>query len=331
MRLDVDALHRVATGSGFTGVVRVDDGDGVVVEAFGFADRGHSVPNTASTQFGTASVTKGLTALTVMRLVEDGVLDLGTTARSLLGNDLPLVGGGVTVEHLLAHRSGIGDYFDEELIEDVADYVMPVPVHRLTGIESYLPVLDGHGAKFEPGTRFSYCNGGYVLLALLAERAAGTSYHDLVRTLVCRPAGMVDTAFLRSDELPGRAALGYFDVDGLRTNVLHLPVVGGGDGGVYTTVADLRALWRAVFDGSVVSPESVALLTRPHSTVSERYSYGLGFWLRPGSGAVELHGFDAGVECWTQHVATRDETATVLSNCSVGGAAVVRFVEESLG
>ena len=54
-----------------------------------------------------------------------------------------------------------------------------------------------------------------------------------------RPAGMADTAFLRSDELPGRAALGYLDDDGLRTNVLHLPVRGNGDGGVYTTAADV--------------------------------------------------------------------------------------------
>ena len=75
------------------------------------------------------------------------------------------------------------------------------------------------------GERFAYNNGGYVVLALLAERASGVDFHELVRTLVCEPAGMVDTAFLRSDELPGRAALGYLGKDGLRTNVFHLPVL----------------------------------------------------------------------------------------------------------
>jgi CubicO group peptidase (beta-lactamase class C family) len=49
-----------------------------------------------------------------MSLIEEGRLDLGTTARSVLGNDLPLIDEAVTVEHLLAHRSGIGDYYDED-------------------------------------------------------------------------------------------------------------------------------------------------------------------------------------------------------------------------
>ena len=115
----------------------------------------------------------------------------------------------MTVEHLLAHRSGIGDYLDEDAVDDVSDYVMPVPVHELATTEQYLPVLDGHATVFPAGERFAYNNGGYVVLALLAERASGVAFHELVRTLVCEPAGMVDTAFLRSDELPGRAARGY--------------------------------------------------------------------------------------------------------------------------
>lgn len=329
MTIDVDALTRVAEAAGFSGVVRVDRGDEVVLEmAYGDADRAHGVPNTATTQFGTASATKGLTALTVMRLVEQGVLSLATTARSLLGSDLPLIDAGVTVEHLLAHRSGIGDYLDEDLLDDITAYVMPVPVHQLDSAESYLRVLDGFPTAFEPGSRFVYCNGGYVVLALLAERAAGTSYHDLVRDLVCRPAGMHDTAFLRSDELPGRAAVGYLATSGLRTNVLHLPVLGCGDGGAYTTVSDIRTLWRALFDGRIVSHESVHLMTRPHSTVSDRRACGLGFMLP--AGWVELEGFDAGVASWTRHRADRDETATVLSNCSVGSDPVVRFIRDSL-
>ncbi|CAN5419933.1 hypothetical protein BH23ACT3_BH23ACT3_18360 [soil metagenome] len=91
-------------------------------------------------------------------------------------------------------------------------------------------MLGGFPAKFAAGERFSYCNGGYLVLALVAERAAGTSFHELVHRQVCELAGMTLTEFLRSDELPGDAALGYLDNDGLRTNVLHLPVRGSGDG-----------------------------------------------------------------------------------------------------
>ena len=109
------AVDRVATQTGFAGVVRVDvDGRTACARAYGLAHRGWGIANTVDTRFGIASGTKTLTALTVLSLVEDGLLALTTTARSLLGTDLPLIDDAVTVEHLLAHRSGIGDYFDEE-------------------------------------------------------------------------------------------------------------------------------------------------------------------------------------------------------------------------
>jgi len=205
-----DAAHR----TGFSGAVRVDRaGVTELSAAYGLADRGHGIPNTVETRFATASGTKTLTALTVVALVERRTLGLGTTARSWLGDDLPLIADDVTVEHLLAHRSGIGDYVDEEAATDVTDYVMTVPVHELATTEQYLPVLEGHETVSPAGERFAYNNGGYVVLALLAERASGVAFHDLVRTLVCEPAGMPDTAFLRSDELPGRVALGYLAVE----------------------------------------------------------------------------------------------------------------------
>ena len=58
----------------------------------------------------------------MVSLIEDGTLELSTTARSLLGGDLPLIRDDVTVEHLLAHRSGIGDYLDEEVGHDLDEY-----------------------------------------------------------------------------------------------------------------------------------------------------------------------------------------------------------------
>src|SRR6476619_8623737 len=102
---DVGAL---AERAGFSGVVRVENGSGVELsKAYGLADRGHGIPNTTETQFGLASGTNGLTALTVVSLIDDGLLDLSTTARSALGPDLPLIADNVTVEDLLGHRSGI--------------------------------------------------------------------------------------------------------------------------------------------------------------------------------------------------------------------------------
>lgn len=322
-----EAVDEVAGRTGFSGAVRVDRaGRTELAAAYGLADRSHAIANTVETLFGTASGTKGLTALAVMALVEQGTLALDTTARSLLGKDLPLIGDSVTVEHLLAHRSGIGDYVDEEAISAISDYLMPVPVHELATTEQYLEVLDGHETVFGAGERFAYNNGGYVVLALLAERASGVQFHELVATLVCEPAGMHDTSFLRSDELPGRAARGYLHADGLRSNVLHLPVLGSGDGGAYTTVADFSSFWEALFAGRIVSPGTVAEMVRPR----EGARYGLGFHVQPSGDSVWLEGYDAGVSFLSLHQQSSATTCTVVSNWSDGAWPVVKLLDARL-
>jgi CubicO group peptidase (beta-lactamase class C family) len=315
-----DSLDSIADRTAFSGVVRVDrDGSIEVAKAYGLADRGHRIPNTVDTQLAIASGAKGLTALAVVSLIEDGSLDLQTTARSVLGDDLPLIDEGVTIEHLLSHRSGIGDYLDEDAGHAITDYVMPVPVHELATTEQYLAVLDGHATVSSPGERFAYNNGGYVVLALIAERTSGVPFHELVRRRVCDPAGMGDTEFLRSDELPGRAALGYLTVDGPRTNVFHLPVRGSGDGGIYSTAADVSALWGAFFAGRIVSSDWVAEMVRPRSDWPEESKrYGLGFHLHASSDVVMLEGYDAGVSFRSTHDPTSATTYTVISNTSDG-------------
>ena len=320
---------------GFAGVVRVDvGGETVLRSGFGLADRAHAIPMTAETRLGTASGSKTLTALAVLSLVEDGTLALSTTARSLLGTDLPLVADDVTVEHLLCHRSGIGDYLDEDANDfDTSDYIMPVPVHELATTEAFVPILDGYPTKFPAGTDFSYCNGGYVVLALLAERASGTSYHDLVRERVTSPAGMHETAFLRSDALPRDAALGYVQVDGeWRSNVFHLPVLGTGDGGAFTTVDDVHRLWAALLGGRIVPEATVAEMFRGRTPPDEYgESYGLGVWLDPATGELALRGSDAGVSFISVHDPGRGATATVLANTGDGKRPVYQVIDDWLG
>jgi CubicO group peptidase (beta-lactamase class C family) len=290
------ALRAAADRTGLYGVARIRIGDAEATEVRGMAHRGWAIPNGPDTRFGIASGTKGFTAVTVLRLVEAGALTLQTRARSLLGADLPDIDDRVTVEHLLSHRSGMGDYFDEDAPTSDVEYPMPVPVHQLDQSEDYLRVLGGHPTKFAPGERFSYSNGGYVLLAVLAERASGVPFHELVTREVCAPAGLTNTGFLRSDDLPSGAALGYIDAEGNRTNVLHLPVRGSGDGGLYTTIGDVERFWSALIDGTLLPPSLVAdAFTARTDDASNGMANGLGFWLHRDRDAIELHGFDPGV------------------------------------
>ncbi len=327
---ELDAL----CGNGFGGpehggVASVSRGGEVLAErAAGRAHRAYRVAATTGTRFALASGSKGFTALTVASLVADGVLGWRTPARDLLGDDLPLITADVTIEHLATHTSGIGDYLDESVDVDPDDHLLTVPVHELATTEQYLAVLDGFPTAFPAGTRFAYNNGGYVVLALLIERAAGRPFHDLVRERVLAPAGLAATGYLRSDALPGDAATGYL-TDG-RTNVLHLPVVGNGDGGAYSTAADLRTFWSAQFAGRIVAPEVVAELVRPRSTTPDGRRYGAGFWLRPAGSAVYLEGCDAGVSFRSVHDPATAVTCTVIANDADGAWPVSRRLIELL-
>ena len=334
MRINLDgfeeALDSAADKSSFSGVVQLDGPNGLeFAKAYGLADRAHQIAATTDTQFGTASATKGFTALTVVSLIEVGTLKLSATARSVLGSDLPQIDDTVTVEQLLLHRSGIGDYLDEGLDLDFNDYLMPIPVHLLVTPEDYLAVLDGFPTSFPPGERFAYNNGAYVVLAVIAERASGVPYADLVTQRVCEPAGLTGTAFLRSDELPGSAAIGYLSTDAPRTNLLHLPVRGVGDGGIYSTTSDFARLWRAFFDGQIVSQDWVTTMTTLTSEVPEEsLNFGLGIWMHPGKNSFELHGYDAGVSFRSMHDPTESTTCTVVSNVTGGTWPIEDFLKE---
>ena len=151
-------------------------------------------------------------------------------------------------------------------------------------------------------------------------------------TIAAIPAGMGDSAFFRSDELPGRAAIGYLSLDSPRSNVFHLPVRGNGDGGIYTTLADVLAFWRAFFDGRLVPADLVDEMIRPRSGSSgDEQSYGLGFWLRPELGSVLLTGYDAGASFRTLHHPASAITFTVVSNTSEGAWPVARLLDRLFG
>ena len=117
-------------------------------------------------------------------------------------------------------------------------------------------------------------------------------FHELVRRRVCEPAGMLDTAFLRSDELPGRAALGY--LERRRVADEHLPSAGARQRGrrdLFDSGGYQRAVGRRCSPAGSCPRDSVAEMVRPRSDVpSESRRYGLGFWLHASSDVVMLHG-----------------------------------------
>ena len=111
--------------------------------------------------------------------------------------------------------------------------------------------------------------------------------------------------------------------------MLHLPVRGSGDGGIYSTAADLSAFWSALAAGRIVSPETLAEMVRPRSDwPEESRRYGLGFHLHAASDAVWLEGYDAGVSFMSHHDPGTGTTWTVVANTSEGAWPLVRALRE---
>jgi len=322
-------LDHDAQAHDFSGVVRVQRRGEVIVEfACGHSDRANGRANNLETRFAVASGTKALTALTIMSLIESGAFTLDTTLRSLVLGDLPHVDEAVTIDHLLTHRSGVGDYLDEAAGGDVDDHVLgPLSAHTLETARDYLSLLNAHEQQSPPGERFAYNNSGFVMLSLVVDTATG-SYHQAVRDQVFTRAAMPDAGFFRTDDLPANTALGYL-ANG-RSNVFHLPVIGMGDGGAFLTLDDTTAFWDAFLTGGIVSLESVAAMTAEVSVYNDTRSYGRGFWLGPDADHVWIEGMDAGVSFQSGVFRDSDVRYSVLSNTSSGAWPLVKAIRDAI-
>lgn len=323
-------MDALADEHAFSGVVSVGRAGRGTVRAYGEADRANGLPNAPGTRFGIASGTKFITALAVGALIDEGRLALDARVREVIRADLPEVSPDVTIAHLLGHTSGVFDYYDEELVEDFDNFHVAIPWSFLTTPRDYLPLFEGGRMKFAPGERFSYSNGGYILLGIAIEDVTGALFRDFAAQNVLAPACMEDSGFFALNRLPGRVAVGYMPEpdDGWRTNVYNLPVVGASDGGMFATAADIERLWRAFFADAIVSRATREAFVKPRSKISERVSYGYGVyvWTELDEPAYFIAGSDAGVGFDSRHVPGKDLTVTILSNETDGEEAMRRAI-----
>jgi CubicO group peptidase (beta-lactamase class C family) len=322
----------------FSGVVSIYQGDVPLYEkAAGFADRSNRIANTLGTRFGTASGTKFFTALAIGRLIAAGKLDFSTRLRDCVAHDFPRYAPEITIRHLLTHTSGIPDYYDEEKITDFDNFSLGTPWYALRGPRDYLPLFPDADMKFSPGERFSYSNGGYIVLGVVVEEVSGMKYQDFVEREIFQPIGMNRSGYFAMNRLPEETALGYVtEPGGWRTNIFNLPIVGASDGGAFTTVQDLATLWNAFRSHEILPKELVDLYAAPQvkaKAEGEHLYSGCGLWIRDdphGRYETFITGCDAGVSFKSSLYRDNDLRVTVISNSTDGAWPVLRDIADLL-
>lgn len=322
----VEALAAEGAAAGwFSGTVLVTVGGETVLEVcHGMADRAAGVPVHPGTRFALASVSKMFTAVAVLDAVRRGEAALHTPVADLLAADRRPVTlrPDVTVHHLLTHTSGIADYAEEDedlpgYVEDYGSLWVDRPCYRMRDAVDFLPMFADRPPIGPPGERFRYSNAGYIVLGLVLEAVTGGRFTEVVTDRVLKPCGMWDSGYFALDEPRPDLATGYLTParpgEPWRSNIYSTPVVGGPDGGAFSTTRDLDRFLVATEAGTVVGPQLRDLMLTPHIPVEEDISMGYGVYVRPG-GRFTHDGGDPGVEAVARRNTALGASVVALGN-----------------
>jgi CubicO group peptidase (beta-lactamase class C family) len=274
----LDALHRklhVESAKGrFSGVVLVARGREVLFqEAYGAQSIQPEHRTTIRTRFCIGSMGKMFTAVAVLQLVQQGRLKLTDTLATLLpAHPDTALARQVTVEQLLTHSGGTGDFFGTEYEKRRAELNTP---------SDYIRIFGAREPIFPPGSRWGYSNFGFMLLGAIVEQVTGTPWEACLNERVFRVAGMISTSASASPSDTASPCTGA-RATGLRT----LPYYAGSPaGGGYSTSDDLHRFGVALTEGRLLDAAHLALLTQPRIPAGTA-SWSLGLRVATRNGAT---------------------------------------------
>ena len=240
-------LARLAAEDTLSGAVLVaKKGQPVFQKAYGLADRGNNIVNTIDTRFNLGSINKKFTEIAIGQLIAEGKLAGTDTIGKFFADYAQALSRSATVEQLLRHTGGIADFFGDEFAKTAKD--------RFRSNADYFALVSRLPPLFEPGARNQYCNGCYITLGAIIERASGMPYERYVAERVFQPAGMTNTGYPQSDGIEAALARGYTRRTGdgtLRSNIFAHGAAGSAAGGGYSTLSDLLAFANALRAGRI--------------------------------------------------------------------------------
>lgn len=235
----------------------MQDGSLIYEKGYGLANLEHNVPNTANTIFRIASMSKQFTAMSTIILADEGQISLDDDIRKYIP-EMPDYGAPITVRNLINHTSGIRDFLTLFFLKGYKDQ------DYYTEVELLEMLARQKNLDFTPGEKMSYSNSGYVLQSIIIERVTGKTLAEYAKEKIFDPLKMKNTHFHNDiTHLIKNRAYGYAPDDKGGYKVSGTPQELIGDGGIFTTVADVALFDKDFYEEKAWRPEIKKTMITP--------------------------------------------------------------------
>jgi CubicO group peptidase (beta-lactamase class C family) len=294
-------------------VLVAEKGQVLLKKGFGMADIGYGIPVSTLTKFRIGSITKQFIAAAILKLQEEGKISVRDTLSKFIP-DFPR-GSEVTIHHLLTHTSGIHSFTNR------TDFLRTATVS--TTSKEMIDTIKSDKFDFNPGENFQYNNSGFFILGYIIEKITGKPYGEYLKETFFTPLGMKNTGVHTSVAILENEATGYAINNGAFEKALNWDMSrAGGAGSLYSTVEDLYTWNEALFNGKVLSAESLKAAFTPvtlndgSKPTEMQYGYG---WVLSKARDLTFINHGGGLHGFLSYLTRQPEnnlTVVVLTNCT---------------
>jgi D-alanyl-D-alanine carboxypeptidase len=271
----LEAFSRSMIDEGAPAVlIEVRHGGQTWTHAAGVRDLETREPATASDPFRVGSITKSMVAVSVMKLVEEGKVDLDEQASTYLPEFGTVLHppGPVTVRQLLTHESGMPDFFAPLLASGPWQDVMNKPL----SMEQQIALAATVPWERRLAQGFEYSSSNYAALGLIVQRLRGRSISAVLADEISAPLGLQATGLPRPEDVPSTMVHGYITMNARRMDVTRAEFLSElAPGGAVSTVSEVNAFYAALLQGKLLRDESRTAMMRRDG---DPYGFGLYKW-----------------------------------------------------